>query len=98
MYGLVRIANSTNYTASGKVEYEHTFCRDDDYTVTPNTIWSASRRGLCLLTKISALLDTPSGKIQATPYGSHFKIGTTYSQFAIIQMSANSFRVTRVTD
>lgn len=91
-YPLVGIANSTNYIASGTVSYMSLFCSNDDYTVTPNTTWSASSRGVCLLTEISAVLQTPTGNIEATPYTSS---GTSYSQFAVIQTGPNSFEVTR---
>ncbi|PLT48033.1 hypothetical protein B8V81_0165 [Paenibacillus pasadenensis] len=55
--------------------------------------WRASGRGVCLLTRISATVRTPSGDIAAEPYTSS---GTSYSQFAIIQVGVNQFRVTRV--
>ncbi|WP_299181090.1 hypothetical protein [uncultured Chryseobacterium sp.] len=92
-YPLVKITNSTNYIASGKVSYMSIFCSDDNYTVTPNTTWQAGSRGVCLLTEISATLQTPNGNIQATPYTSS---GTSYSEFAIIQTGTNSFAVTRI--
>lgn len=91
-YPLVNIINSTNYIATGTVSYASAFCSNDDYTVTPGTSWTASSRGVCLLTEISAVLQTPNGNIQATPYTSS---GTSYSQFAIIQTSPTSFEVTR---
>ncbi|WP_216651793.1 hypothetical protein [Paenibacillus sp. NEAU-GSW1] len=46
-----------------------------------------------MLTKITATVVTPSGNIEAEPYTSS---GTSYSQFAIIQVGANRFQVTRV--
>lgn len=91
-YPVVQIANSTNYIASGTVSYASIFCSNDNYTVTPTTTWSASSRGVCLVTEISAVVQTPNGNIQATPYTSS---GTSYSQFAIIQTGPNSFEVTR---
>jgi hypothetical protein len=91
-YPVVQIANSTNYIASGTVSYASIFCSNDNYNVTPNTTWSAGSRGVCLVTEISAVLITPGGNIQATPYRSS---GTSYSQFAIIQTGPNSFEVTR---
>ena len=91
-YPVVEIANSTNYIASGTVSYASIFCSNDDYSVTPNTTWSASSRGVCLVTGISATVKTPSGDIVATPYDSS---GTSYSQFAIIQTGDNTFAVTR---
>jgi hypothetical protein len=91
-YPLVTIVDSTNYIASGTVSYLSIFCSNDDYTVTPNTTWSASSRGVCLVTQISATVKTPNGDIVATPYTSS---GTSYSQFAIIQSGPNSFEVTR---
>jgi hypothetical protein len=91
-YPLVEIANSTNYICTGTVHYASIFCSNDGYTVTPNTTWKASGRGVCLVTEISATVKTPSGNIVATPYTSS---GTSYSQFAIIQTGPNSFEVTR---
>ena len=91
-YPVVQIANSTNYIVSGTVAYASIFCSNDDYTVTPNTTWSAGSRGVCLLTGISAVVQTPQGNIQATPYSSS---GTSYSQFAVIQTGLNTFEVTR---
>jgi hypothetical protein len=91
-YPCVNIVNSTNYIASGKVSYMSIFCSNDDYTVTPGTSWTAGSRGVCLVTEISAVVQTPNGNIQAAPYTSS---GTSYSQFAIIQTSPTSFEVTR---
>ncbi|RKS96051.1 hypothetical protein [Chryseobacterium defluvii] len=92
-YPLVKITNSTNYIASGKVSYMSIFCSDDDYSVTPNTTWEAKSRGVCLLTEISATIKTPNGEVVATPYTSS---GTSYSNFAILQTGPNSFAVTRI--
>ena len=61
-------------------------------TVTPNTIWIATSRGLCLVTKITATVKIPSGNIESTPYSSD---GTAFSQFAIIQTGEIQFEVTR---
>jgi hypothetical protein len=91
-YPNVQIANSTSFNASGTVSYRSIFCSNDDYSVTPNTTWTAGSRGVCLVTEISAVVQTPNGNIQATPYTSS---GTSYSQFAIIQTGPSSFEVTR---
>lgn len=91
-YPYVNIFDSTNYIASGKVSYASAFCSDDTYYVTPNTSWTANSRGVCLVTKISATVETPTGKFEATPYTSS---GTSYSQFAVISNGFNSFQVTR---
>jgi hypothetical protein len=91
-YPYVNIVNSTNYIANGTVHYASIFCSDDNYSVTPNTSWEASSRGTCLVTEIDAVLTTPNGNIQASPYQSS---GTSYSQFAIIQTGSSSFEVTR---
>ena len=92
-YPYVAITNSTPYIASGTVAYESLLCSNDEYTVTPNTTWTADSRGLCLVQKISATLKTPAGSIVATPYTSS---GTSYSQFAILQTGPTSFAVTRI--
>lgn len=91
-YTPVNIHNTTNYIAQGTVDYGSAFCSKDHYTVTPNTSWQATSRGVCLLTKIYAVVTTPDGDFQATHYASS---GTSYSQFAIIQVGPNQFEVTR---
>lgn len=90
-YPPVNIVNSTNYIVSGTVSYASVFCSNDAYTVTPYTSWETSR-GVCLVTNISAVVKTPKGDIQATPYTSS---GTSYSQFAVFQKGPDSFEVTR---
>jgi hypothetical protein len=80
-YPDVQITDSTSFNASGKVSYRSAFCSNDNYSVTPNTTWS-NGRGVCLITEISAVVQTSNGNIEATPYTSS---GTSYSQFAIIQ-------------
>ncbi|WFR63759.1 hypothetical protein P9222_05675 [Paenibacillus amylolyticus] len=92
-YPPVRIYNSTSFTATGRVEYASLFCSDDNYAVQREETWQASSRGACLVTRITATVRTPSGNIEAEPYTSS---GTSYSQFAIIQVGPNRFQVTRV--
>ncbi|GAB1158471.1 hypothetical protein YWY31_44960 [Paenibacillus illinoisensis] len=92
-YDLVQIVNSTPYNAVGRVEYASIFCADDNYSVQRDETWRASSRGACLVTRITATVRTPSGNVEAEPYTSS---GTSYSQFAIIQVGANRFQVTRV--
>lgn len=91
-YPLVTITDSTPFNVSGKVTYASLFCSDDSYSATPNTTWTASSRGVCLVTKISATVKTPGGDIVATPYSSS---GTSYSKFAVIQTGPGKFEVTR---
>ncbi|OAX45779.1 hypothetical protein [Paenibacillus sp. AD87] len=93
-YDPVQIYNSTSFNASGKVEYASIFCSDDNYSVLRDETWRASSRGVCLVTRITATVRTPSGNIEAEPYTSS---GTSYNQFAIIQVGVNKFQVTRVT-
>ena len=88
-YPLVSIVNSTPFIADGDVEYMSLFCSNDHYTVTPTTTWIAKSRGVCLVTKITATVKTPSGNIKATSYTSS---GTSYSQFAILQDRRKSVR------
>ena len=94
-YPLVHISNSTPYAAAGKVEYASAFCSNDDYTANANGgQWTASSRGVCLVTKVSAKLNVNGNWVDASPYTSS---GTSYSQFTIYQ-SGDKFGVTRVTD
>ncbi|GGG70195.1 hypothetical protein GCM10010918_26850 [Paenibacillus radicis (ex Gao et al. 2016)] len=92
-YDPVHIFNSTSFNASGKVEYASIFCSDDNYSVQRDETWRASSRGVCLVTRITATVKTPSGNIEAEPYTSS---GTSFSKFAIIQVGVNKFQVTRV--
>ncbi|WP_342553510.1 hypothetical protein [Paenibacillus sp. FSL R7-0652] len=92
-YDPVQIYNSTPFNAYGAVEYASIFCSNDQYSVQREETWQASGRGVCLVTRITATVRTPSGNIAAEPYTSS---GTSYSQFAIIQVGPNQFRVTRV--
>ncbi|ANY66048.1 hypothetical protein BBD42_05935 [Paenibacillus sp. BIHB 4019] len=92
-YDPVQITNSTSFNAFGKVEYASIFCSDDNYAVQRDETWRASGRGVCLVTRITATVRTPSGDIQAEPYTSS---GTSFSRFAIIQVGVNRFQVTRV--
>lgn len=92
-YPPVQITNSTSFNAFGRVEYASIFCSDDNYVVQRDDTWTASGRGVCLLTRITATVRTPSGDIQAEPYVSS---GTSYSRFAIIQVGVNRFQVTRI--
>lgn len=91
-YPLVTIVDSTPFNISGEVEYASIFCSNDSYSATPNTTWSASSRGVCLVTKITATVITPNGNVQATAYTSS---GTSYSRFAVIQTGPGKFEVTR---
>lgn len=93
-YPYVHIVNSTTYSVSGTADYASAFCSNDNYGMGPGQSWTASSRGVCLLTKISANVVTPGGTIAATPYTSS---GTSYSQFAVIQTNDNplQFEVTR---
>ncbi|MFB9326637.1 hypothetical protein ACFFSY_12000 [Paenibacillus aurantiacus] len=92
-YDPIQIANSTPYNAFGRIEYASIFCSDDTYSVGGGNTFTAPGRGVCLLTKITATVVTPSGNIEAEPYTSS---GTSFSQFAIIQVGVNRFQVTRI--
>jgi hypothetical protein len=91
-YPPVHIVDSTPFSARGKVEYASLFCSNDDYFITPTHPFT-NDRGVCLITKITATVETSSGNVEATPYTSS---GTSFSQFAVIQTGPNTFQVTRV--
>ncbi|GIL67117.1 hypothetical protein Vafri_20566 [Volvox africanus] len=94
-YPKVTIVNSTPYVARGQVDYLSLFCSDDGYTVSANgATWTGPDRGVCLVKRVSATLNTPQGNVEAEAYTSS---GTAYSQYAIIyQPNGNGFAVTRV--
>ena len=91
-YPLVTIQDSTAYNVEGKVEYASIFCKDDNWSATPSTQWTASSRGVCLVCKITATVRTPAGDIAATSYTA--SPCTSYSQFAVIAANGG-FEVTR---
>jgi hypothetical protein len=90
----VRIVNNTDYTASGKVEYFSFLCSNDDYTVGPHSKWSAKRRGFCTVTKLSAVLATPSGNIEATAFTSSI-MKRDWDEFWIVQIDDNTLGIRR---
>ncbi len=92
-YPPVNIVNSTDYTVHGIVRYRSAFCSDDQYSVGGRGgSWTEPGRGVCLLTEVSAVVQTNTGNIDAAPYTSS---GTAYSQFAVIQAGTDSYEVTR---
>jgi putative hemolysin len=76
-YPLATITNNTPYAARGTVEYASVFCSNDDYVVDPGATWTASSRGVCLITGITASL---TGADDAVAYTS---TGTSYAKFFI---------------
>jgi hypothetical protein len=87
-YPLVKISNSTGHNATGKVVYSSWVCSNDDYSAGAGGSWTASSRGVCLVTEITAFIDG----VWAKPYKS---IGTSYSQFAIVKVDGK-YQVTRL--
>jgi len=92
-YPLVKIVNSTPYAVDGKVVYCSAFCSDDDYQIDSFSSWEAESRGVCLVKKVSASISKDGKHFQAKEYTSS---GTSYSQFAIIQLGEEEFAVTRI--
>ncbi len=82
-YPKVNIKNSTAYSISGKVLYKSGVCKNDNYGMGPWKEWTASSRGVCLVSKITADVSTPKGTKAAKAYTS--SVGTSFSQFVIIQ-------------
>ena len=68
------------------------FCSDDEYCVSPGRTWTASGRGVCLVKKVTASVQTEGSDTEAVAYGSS---GTSFSQFAIIS-KGNGYAVTRI--
>jgi hypothetical protein len=93
-YPVVHISNSTGYPATGTVTYPSFVCSDDNYSITPPNQhdWRAGGRGLCLVSRITATLTINGKSVTAAPYESS---GTSYSEFAIIQIGEN-YAVVRI--
>eukprot|EP00122_Pirum_gemmata_P005012 Pgem_evm1s4568 len=80
-YPYVNIINSTPYVACGTVHYASIFCKNDNYCVSPYSSWTASSRGVCLVTKIDGIVQYPGSDKSCSVYSSS---GTSYSQFTVI--------------
>lgn len=90
-YPAVVVTNSTQYNVQGHVSYA--LCSGDDFLMLPFSSAGPFSRGVCLLTEISAKVQISASEvIEAKPYRS---TGTSYSQFAVIQVGPKSFEVTR---
>ena len=83
-YPYVHIVNYTLYAAAGSVSYPGWGCDNDTYSMGPRGVWTASSRGLCLVSDISATLVVDGKPVAATPYQS---TGTAYSQFHIVMIA-----------
>ena len=86
-YAPVKITNKTPYEAySGFVDYDTWWCRDDVFNVASGQTWTATSRGFCKVSDITAnLVLSPSGGDQLeckmkTFYGA----STRLSQFYIV--------------
>jgi hypothetical protein len=86
-YPLAKVTNKTPYAASGTVHYMSAFCKNDKFSVAAGATWTASSRGSCLITGISASLAGAK-----KPVISYSSSGTSYSQF-FISPAQEDFRV-----
>jgi hypothetical protein len=93
-YPPVQVTDSTNYTCTGEINYLSVFCSNDQYVVDAGHTFTGPDRGVCLVDKITATVQTANGDVEATPYTSS---GTSYSQYAIVQIGSDSFQVIRIT-
>jgi len=79
-YPYADIHNTSPYPIQAKVTYASLFCKDDIVTINPYDTWTADSRGICLITKVTALMELDQGDIDCVPYTSS---GTSYSTFAV---------------
>ena len=93
-YPPVTVIDSTEYNIQGEVKYASIFCKNDDYSATPSTTWTANHRGGDLVCSVSATVKTPGGDIAATSYDA--SPCTAYSRFAVISDGNGGFLVTRI--
>ena len=98
-YPKVSVANSTPFPVTGEVEYESSVCFSggQNFNLASHTTWqSTSKRGICLIKKVTATAVTPEGQfIRATAYTS--SPATSYHKFAVI-LNKGNVEVTRVTN
>lgn len=92
-YPLVQITNSVPAASmiDGTVSYMS--CSGDSYILTKKQKkWTATSRGICLVTEITATVTIADDEVAATSYTSS---GTSYSEFAVISKDG-LYQVTRV--
>lgn len=90
-YPDVRIDNLVSgYSASGRTSYA--WCASGDFNIASGDSYVESR-GLCLLSGIEAIMKNGTHNIRAQGYRSS---GTAYSQFEIVAMGIDHFKVRRV--
>lgn len=85
------VVNTTRYRVHGEIKYAA--CSTDNFNLRAGAQESFAR-GLCLLTRINAVVQLEDRDVQAKPYTS---TGTSYSQFAVIEVAPGVFEVTRRT-
>lgn len=97
-YDYVTVFNSTNYPGSGTVEYDDQFCSNDDWNAGPGNSWTATSRGYCLVTGVTATLNVNGTPIAALGYSSP---GTSASYFVVVQKGTGippTFQVLKASD
>lgn len=85
------VVNTTRYRVHGEIKYAA--CSTDNFNLRAGAQESFAR-GLCLLTRINAVVQLEDRDVQAKPYTS---TGTSYSQLAVIEVAPGVFEVTRRT-
>ncbi|WP_018300122.1 hypothetical protein [Fangia hongkongensis] len=91
-YPYVHIQNTTDYGVDGTVHYASFMCSNDSFHIKAHSSWTASSRGVCLVTKINA--ENTNTDKSGTAYESS---GTSYSQFVVYDNNGVP-SVTRKTD
>jgi hypothetical protein len=87
-YSLANVHNQTPYFISGDVDYYSFLCRNDSYNASSDGFWTASSRGECLITKVTATVHTPTGDVAAVSFDPSGD--TAASKFAVQGPDANS--------
>ncbi|WP_416430757.1 hypothetical protein [Piscirickettsia salmonis] len=92
-YPVVHILNSAGYAVKGTISYDSALCSDEDYVVGSYAAWSSQSRGVCLVSKITAI------NINTGESGHAYESsGTSYSQFVVYRDESGKPAVTRETD
>ena len=92
-YPYAHVENLSPYEIHVKVTYMSLFCSDDEVTIAPGQTWTATSRGVCLITQVSSTMNLPQGQIDCTPYTSS---GTSYSQFMVAYKAPLQCLVSRI--
>ena len=95
-YTYVHIENESKFEMTGKVHYASFWffrCGDDNFKIMPHSSWTATSKGVCLVTRISAYTTNHNDYALDHEVCSYESSGTAYSQFAITHDGSCAYNI-----